>query len=483
MLKRIPAWGWAALVVILVAGWWFTRDRAPKVEYQTAAIERGDIVTSISASGKIQALNTVEVGSQLSGQLVALYADFNTPVKRGQVLARIDPSTFTARVEQSTAQARAAAADVARAEAALKEAQRDFQTKSSLTGQGFVTKRSLETSEAAVAQAKAALAAAQAQSAQSRAVLDQQRIDVTRTYIRAPVDGVVIDRSINLGQTVAASFQAPKLFVIAEDLSRMQVEAAVDEADIGRVKKGQAVEFTVDAYPDDTFKGVVSEVRIAGVENQNVVTYTVVIEAPNPDRKLLPGMTANASIVVGEVRNVLKVPTTALRFQPSSVGAERQAQQRAEAGNPLGGGGNFMRSFGRQDAVAMTERMTAGLGISAEQRTKIEDIVDQSMRQMRGPNVDRAARQKAREDMRKKIAAVLTPAQREKFAAMAPQGGRGGGNAQSGGVWVLNAKGEPERRFVRFRTGDEQYAAVVGGQLKAGDAVVTGETLPAEDKK
>lgn len=480
MLKRIPKWGWAVAVLLVVVALFALRGGEAKPEYQTVTLERGDIVTSISASGKIQALNTVEVGSQVSGQIVELNADFNTPVKAGQVLARIDPSTFTARVAQSSAQAAGAAAEVARAQAALTEAERELATRSSLTANGFVTKRNLQTAEANVAQAKAALAAARAQAQQAGASLSQNRIDVTRTVIRAPVDGVVIDRTISLGQTVAANFQAPKLFVIAEDLSRMQVEAAVDEADIGRVRQGQSVEFTVDAYPDDSFKGVVSEVRIAGVETQNVVTYTVVIEAPNPDRKLLPGMTANANIILGEVRGVTKVPMAALRFQPSSVAKEAAAQ--AGGGNPLSGGmQGAMQRFGRADPTAVVERMTGGLDLTPEQRERITDIVDQSLRAQRGSDVSRGDRQKAREAMRKQIAAVLTPAQRAKFEAANPGGGRGDG--RPGAVWVLNAKGEPERRPVRTRTGDDEFAALAGGAVKAGDKVITGETLPDAEGK
>ena len=488
-LRRVPKWVWAVLAVALVGGWWLLRDPAPKVEYKTAAIERGDIVTSISASGKIQAVNTVEVGSQLSGQVTALYADFNTPVKKGQVIARIDPSTFAAREQQTAAQSAASAAQVAQAQAALTEARRDLSAKSALVSNGFVSKRTIETAQASVAQASAQLASARASVAQNQAALAATRLDVGRTYIRAPVTGTIIDRSINLGQTVAASLQAPKLFVIAEDLSRMQVEAAVDEADIGRVKKGQSVDFTVDAYPDDTFKGTVSEVRIAGVEVSNVVTYTVIITAANPDSKLLPGMTANANIILGEVRNVLKLPVAALRYTPASEqssGSPAAAAQAASS-NPLGGGGvgpGMFRRMGRPDPSAMVDRMTDGLDISADQRKSITDIVEASMKQMGGGGGggDRSARQKARAAMRTQIAAVLTPEQRTKFEAMQGGGGRGGaGGAKSGTVWVLDTDGKPQRRFVRTTTGDDEFAAVRGGQLKAGDKVVTGEIVPDED--
>ena len=482
-LKRIPIWAWGVVVVAVVGAFLMLRDTDPAIEYRTATIERGDIVTAISASGKIRAVNTVEVGSQLSGQVTELFADFNTPVKKGQILARIDPSTFAAREAQNSALAAGAAAQVALAQTALTEAQRDFATKSALVASGFVTKRTIETLEAGVSQARAQLAAARATVAQNQAALSQARIDVTRTYIRAPVDGTVIDRSINLGQTVAASLQAPKLFIIAEDLSRMQVEAAVDEADIGRVKKGQSVDFTVDAYPDDTFKGSVSEVRIAGTETSNVVTYTVIITAANPDGKLLPGMTANANIILGQVRDVVKIPVAALRYTPAVEAGATGGTQAAGGGNPLGGGINpgMFRRFGRPDPAAIVERMTQGLNATPEQIKTITAIVEQSMQQSGGPGADRNARQKARAAMRAKVAAVLTPEQRIRFEAMQPTAGRGGEGGKSGGVWVLNATGKPDRRFVRTSSGDEEYAALRGGQLKAGDKVITGEVIPDED--
>lgn len=477
-------WLWGGLFVLAaVAAFVLLRDPEPGIDYETAVVDRGDIVTSISASGKIRALNTVEVGSQLSGQLVELFADFNTPVKKGQVLARIDPSTFTARVEQSAAQAAATAAQIAQAQAALTEAQRDYDAKRRLATDGFITKRALETSEASLKQARAQLAAAKAQARASTATLNQSRIDVTRTYIRAPVDGVVIDRSVNLGQTVAASLQAPKLFVIAEDLSRMQVEASVDEADIGRVRRGQRVEFTVDAYPEDTFQGVVRDVRIAGVENQNVVTYTVVIDAPNPNRKLLPGMTANANIVLGEIRGVLKVPLAALRYQPPSV--KDRGGPPGLGGGPLGGNGPVVVRFtGRFNPSVIVDRLAADLNLTDDQRKKVEAIVADSFRgmSMSGGN-NLGGRRKEQEEMRAKIAAVLTPEQQAIYEEMQP-GRRAGGDAagRPGRVWVLGPDGQPRRRFVRTRTGDEDVAAVIGGELKAGERVIVGQTIPGKDE-
>ncbi len=481
-----------AVLLVALAGWFVThRDKA--VEYNTATIERGDITTSISASGKIQAVNTVEVGSQVSGQLVALYADYNTPVKKGQILARIDPGTFQARVEQSSAQAVQAQAQIRSASAALTEAQRDYDTKKRLLPNGFITKRTVQTAEAALAAARSNLASARGQLTVAQSQVAQNGLDVSRSIIRAPVNGTVIDRAVNLGQTVAASLQAPKLFVIAEDLSRMQVEAAVDEADIGRVEKGQRVEFTVDAYPDRNFQGTVTEIRLNGVETSNVVTYTVVIEAPNPDGKLLPGMTANANIILGEVKNVLKVPVAATRFRPASA-KKADTSADAQGGSPLAGASGPPRGFGpgggRPDPSAMVDRLDGELDLSADQKKAITTIMQQSFAQMGGGGGggggDRNARRAAREAMRTKIAALLTPEQRAKYEAMQPAGGggRGGGGANRAAaatVYVL-VDGNAEERQIRVRKGDDDYSAAVSG-LKKGDKVITGEIIPDEDAK
>lgn len=482
-MAKNRVWLIGGVIVVLAAVFWFWSNRAAPVEYQTATIERGDITTSISASGKIQAVNTVEVGSQVSGQLIALYADFNTPVKKGQILARIDPGTFEARVEQSTASAAQAQSSIRSAQAALTEAQRDYDTKKKLEPNGFITRRTVQTAEAALIAARSNLANARSQLTSARSQVAQNGLDVSRSVIRAPVDGTVIDRAVNLGQTVAASLQAPKLFVIAEDLSRMQVEAAVDEADIGRVQKGQRVEFTVDAYPDRNFNGTVTEIRLNGVETANVVTYTVVIEAPNPDGKLLPGMTANANIVLGEVKNVLKVPVAATRYKPAaSKKAEAPAQ---EGGSPLAGAGGPPRGgFGRPDPSAMVNRLDEQLDLTGEQKTKITAIMTQSFQQMGGGGGgDRNARRAAREAMRVKVAAVLTPKQRVKYEQTQPSGGRGqGGDRPSGATVYVLVDGKPEERQIRVRKGDDDFSAAVSG-LKQGDQVITGEIIVDEDAK
>ncbi len=495
--------GRIALALGLLAAAWalFGRpERGP--QWRTVAVDRGDIVTAIAASGKLQALDTVEVGSQVSGQIIELNVDFNSPVRRGQVLARIDPGTFVARAVQARAQAASAQATVAQAqarvaeaEAALLEARRDYASKVELARRGFFPERSLQALGAQVRQAEAALraqkAAVGAQAAvvrQAQASVQQNELDIERSVIRSPIDGVVIDRTVNLGQTVAASFQAPKLFVIARDLSRMKVEAAVDEADIGRVRVGLPVRFRVDAFPDDEFRGEVAQVRIAGTETQNVVTYTVVIEAANPDGRLLPGMTANAEIVLGEMKNVLRLPAQALRWRPPSE-RPAQASSQAQPGGPGGpggppGGGPGAGGFGggaaaqaARDPSQAVARLKRELELSDAQASEVREVMERNFRQMASGS--RAERQRRREAMRQEINRILTPEQQAKYAMMQPAGNGRDGIA-TGVVHLLGANGKPEPRVVRTRAGDGEYVALVEGDIKPGDRLIIGEEAPAE---
>ena len=497
MQRRI---GWIALTFGAIAAVWFFLGRPDKGPvWRTVEVDRGDIVTVIAASGKLQALDTVEVGSQVSGQIIELNADFNTPVRAGQVLARIDPGTFQSRAVQSRAQAASAQATVAQAqarvaeaEAALIEARRDYASKVELNRRGFFPERSLQALEARMRQAEAALvaqrAAVGAQAAvvrQAQANVQQNELDIARSVIRAPIDGVVIDRSINLGQTVAASFQAPKLFVIARDLARMKVEASVDEADIGKVRVGLPVRFRVDAFPDDQFSGEVAQVRIAGTENQNVVTYTVVIEAANPDGRLLPGMTANAEIVLGEMKDVLRVPAQALRWRPPSAQPAAGSQAPPGGGPPGGGPPGAAGGFGGGAATAAArdpsraiERLKAELGLSEAQARQVRDVMERNFRQMASGS--RAERQRRRETMREEINRLLTPEQQAKYALMQPMGGGSRDGVSPGVVHVLDASGKPVPRVVRTRVGDGEYVAIVAGDLKPGDRVVIGEEAPVE---
>jgi len=292
------------------------RPKPPAEPYRFGAVERGDVTRAVSASGSLQALITVDVGSQISGLVTRVLADFNDNVRAGQTLAVIDPQTFQSRVAQSLADINAGEAQVRQAQATLANAEADFARKKTLVDQGISSPAVLDQATAALGVARANVAAARARVGQSQATLRIQRADLVRTTIVSPINGVVVDRKVEPGQTVAASFQAPVLFTIAQDLSKVEVRISVDEADVGQVREGQAVRFTVDAFPDDAFAGVVTQVRKQPTTTQNVVTYTVIAEADNPARMLLPGMTANADIIIDVRRNVLKIPATALRWTP-----------------------------------------------------------------------------------------------------------------------------------------------------------------------
>jgi HlyD family secretion protein len=284
--------------------------------YQTAVVDRGDIVDVVGATGTLEAVTTVQVGSQVSGTIAKLYADFNSVVRKGQVVARLDPSLFEARVSQARANLIAARANVERARAAAEDTRQKLARARELAAKDLLPPTDLETAQANHDSALAQLKANEAAVSQAEANLNQAEVDLGHTIITAPIDGVVIGRNVDTGQTVAASFQAPVLFVIANDLRRMQVNAAIDEADIGRVQPGQEVSFRVDAYPERTFAGRVEQVRLQPTVAQNVVTYDTIISVDNPEQRLMPGMTATVSVIVRQSRDVVRVPAAALRFRP-----------------------------------------------------------------------------------------------------------------------------------------------------------------------
>lgn len=291
-------------------------NKGKELKFRTEKVTRGDIVATVSASGTVNAVTTVLVGTQVSGMIKHIYVDFNSPVKKGQIIAQIDPATFEAQVEQARANLLSARANIERAEAELLDAKRTLERNRELFSKGLIAKSELDTSETNYEATKAQLSASKAQLAQAEAALRQAEINLRYTKILSPVDGIVVSRNIDVGQTVAASFQTPTLFIIAQDLTKMQIDTNVSEADIGKVKEGQAVEFTVDAYPEITFKGSVWQIRNAPIVVQNVVTYNVVIKVDNQDLKLKPGMTANVSIITDVKKDVLRIPNTALRFRP-----------------------------------------------------------------------------------------------------------------------------------------------------------------------
>ncbi len=329
-----------AMLVLVALGAWYWTQRTPAAEnggYRTAQVQRGDIRVAISATGTLAAISTVDVGSEISGRVTEVLVDFNDRVERGQVIARIDPSTYEAQIAQGSASVASARANLGSAQATLRNAQTDYARKSQLVQQQLVARSDADLARAARDQAQAQVAAAQAQINQQLASTQTTRLNLGRTVIRAPVDGVVLTRTVEPGQTVAASLQAPVLFQIAEDLSKMEIVLAIDEADIGQVKAGQNVSFNVDAFPDRQFRGVVQQVRLAATNTNNVITYPVVVTVDNADQALLPGLTVNAEIEVSSRENVLLVPNTALRFKPAEDDASNAAQ--TQAGPRMRGGG------------------------------------------------------------------------------------------------------------------------------------------------
>jgi HlyD family secretion protein len=304
------------VIVIAAAGYFLFRGNGNEPKFRTDKVARGDIEMAVTATGTVNPVTTVLVGTQVSGTIKNIYVDFNSPVKKGQLIARIDPALFEAQVNQARSNLFSAQANQEKAEATLVDAQRTMERYKELFSKNLVAKSDFDTAETNYETAKASVNAAKAQVAQSEAALSSTDINLYYTKIISPVDGIVVSRNVDVGQTVAASFQTPTLFSIAQDLTKMQIDTNVAEADIGKLKVGQDVEFTVDAYPDITFKGKVGQVRNAPITVQNVVTYDVVIHVNNPDVKLKPGMTANVSIIVSIKKDVLKIPNAALRFKP-----------------------------------------------------------------------------------------------------------------------------------------------------------------------
>jgi RND family efflux transporter, MFP subunit len=328
------------VLAVLVGGFWLWKVKFAEkpVSYTTEQVDRGDITRVISATGTIQAVNTVTIGSQVSGTIKRIYVDYNSPVKKGQLIAEIDPTLLSAQAQQAEAELASSRANLSQAEAGLRQAMREHDRQKELFASDFVAKSALDSTETALATARAQVESARAGIRSSLATLSQRRTNLGYTKIISPVNGVVTGKQVSEGQTVAASLSAPELFTIAEDLTKMQVEAAVDEADIGYVEEGMSVTFTVDTYPEDTFGGKVRQVRLSPSTTENVVTYMVVISASNPGLRLKPGMTANVNIETASARDVLKVPNAALRFRPSTEnGTRKTAAPQATPPPPDGG--------------------------------------------------------------------------------------------------------------------------------------------------
>src|SRR5437868_8874819 len=329
----------AALVAVIAVVVGFTLNRNPQPNYFTAKVQRSTINDVVQATGTINAVTTVQVGSQVSGTISKLYVDFNSRVRKGQVIAEIEPSLFRGALEQaeadlqnSRANLAAAQAGLVKAEATAVQTKADYERTAGLAKEGVMSPQQLDlakangdTAQAAVVAAEATVKQAAAQIALKQAAVNVAQTNLNHTIITAPIDGIVVARNVDVGQTVAASLQAPTLFNIAQDLTKMQVDTQTDESDVGNIKVGQEASFTVDAYPDQTFHGKVVQIRLNPTTVQNVVTYDTVMAFDNPEMKLFPGMTAYVNIPVATAENVLEVPNTALRFKPDMKPEELRA--------------------------------------------------------------------------------------------------------------------------------------------------------------
>src|SRR5262245_16194893 len=343
------------------AGAYYLRRGGSEIQATTSPVTRGDITDTVGATGTLQAVTTVQVGSQVSGNIALLGADFNSIVKKGQVIARLDASLFEAQLQQTQAnltQARAnqtkAQSDLERNKVQLTDAQQKYTRAKELSVRNLLPQSDLDAAKVAVDTAQASLQSqqatvtqAQAQVNQSEASVNQAQVNVDHTVITAPIDGIIIQRSVDVGQTVAASMQAPTLFIIAADLTKMQVNASIDESDVGRIRPGQNVNFRVDAYPGEQFGGTVQQVRLQPKVVQNVTTYETIINVPNPELKLKPGMTANLRVEIARRSDIVKVPNAAIRFRPTTdifAALNREPPPEAQFAGGRGGRGGRGRN-------------------------------------------------------------------------------------------------------------------------------------------
>lgn len=504
------AWAAVAAALILAAGggWWWLQNGGDgaQTKYRTAKVERGALTSTVAASGTLNAVKTVAVSSQISGQLKEVLVDFNSEVKPGQVLARIDPESYQLRINQARADLDAMRStalvqqnmvttqriELGKSKIALADAERDFLRKKELVAKGFITSSELDKAdtvfrtareqvalvEQAIRTQESQVGSAQANVRQREVVLQSAQVDLEKTTIRAPVNGIVIARKIEPGQTVAASLSAPDLFIIAQDLRAMQVETSIDEADIGRLKVGQNATFTVDAFPRRNFSGKVTQIRKAAQVIQNVVTYVVTISAENPDLALVPGMTANTRITVDSRDNVLKVSNAALRFKPQGDSGAPAAKSSAAATSGGAAAGAAAQ------ATQFRDRLIADLKPDDTQKAKFDQAFAamrtrlMGLRDIQDEGERRKATSEARNDMRREIEVALKPEQKaawEKIVAETTTGRGGASSAVTAGrVYVVGPDGKPQAAEIRVGLTDGTTSEVVSGSLKEGDEVIIG---------
>lgn len=524
------------VIVLTVFGLWgrqiIFNQKVTRIQYRFAKVEKRDLANSVSATGTLSAVITVEVGSEISGQIMELMADFNSQVRKGDIIARLDPDvnqalvreaevelvltrakllTQKAVVQRCQADLQNARAKLASARAQIKKTRasfdnvlRELERNRPLLAKGIISKTLYDADETAVVEARAQLEQVQAEEAAAvsqvassqaslsmafaqikeaeaqidlkKATLDKRRVDLDNTIIRSPVNGVIIDRSVDVGQTVAASLQAPTLFTIAQDLSRMQVTTSVDEADIGRVREGQPAYFTVDAFGNRRFSGQVTQIRKAGKTVQNVVTYTVIVSADNSDHSLMPGMTASVEIEILKKRQVLAVASAALSYKPPRTGSAKAGSVDASADAGAQGGAPKRRT----DPEERLRRLNEALDLTQSQQDSLMKVFQEIGRKMRtarqagefGPDDRRALRDKVRKETQTAIMKVLTPEQRQRYERLSEE--RKENRVQHGTVWRLNDENVPVGIPVTVGVSDGSYTEISGKDLEPGMDMIIG---------
>jgi HlyD family secretion protein len=432
---------WIIVVLVIVAGailglTVFRNGKNGEIKYKTETLALGDVEALVVTSGTLNPIEIVDVGAQVSGKIEKLYADFNSPVTKGQIVAELDQEPLKMKIDQNEANFKSRMASLERSKVSLSQAEKGYERAKALFAKALLSIEEIEASEAAYLGAKSDLISAEASLAQAKSTLDLSKVDLAYAVIRAPVDGVIITRKVNVGQTLQSNYAAPVLFQVATDLTKMKVECSVDESDIGKVKEGQKVRFTVEAYQNETFNGIVQQVRFSPETVQNVVTYTTIVNVENPEKKLLPGMTATVSIIVGEAKGVLRVSNAALRFTPN-LSPEELAKMAQE----------------------MRDRMMA-------------------QRQAQGGQPGAATPGTA--------TAGTQPSQGGQVAFNRQGGMPGGGEGQAGRarqqaprVWLMDKDGKLRMSFLRTGVSDTSYSEILRGELKEGDVVITGTETPA----
>jgi HlyD family secretion protein len=427
-MKKKVIWIVVALVVVtgaILGLTVFKNGKSDQPKYRTETLGKGDIEALVVTSGTLNPIETIDIGAQVSGRVTKLYADYNTPVKTGDIVAELDQEQLQMKIQQNEASYQTRSAALEQAKVNLQTSEKSFERAKALFAKNLLSVEEMDAAEANYLNSKSALVSAQASLAQARSTLDQSKVDLGYAIIRSPVDGVVITRKVNIGQTLQSGFNVPVLFQVATDLTKMKVECDVDESDIGKVKEGQKVRFTVEAFPNETFNGVVQQVRVSPTTTNNVVTYTTIVNLDNPEKKLLPGMTATVSIIVGEAKNVLRVSNAALRFTPDVPAEQLQAMQ-----------------------TEMRDRMMAE-------------------RQAQGGQAGQPG--------------ATQPGATQGGPRPEGQGGQRTFNRQGGGqarqiprVFYLDKDGKMHMTFLRTGVSDTMYTEIVRSELKEGDIVLTG---------